>query len=307
MTIRPPCLKQRDRIGVIAPAGPVERPEILPGIALLESLGFEVLESPHLYDRQGYLAGDDQSRLNDLHAMFRDEKIKAIFCARGGFGTLRIIDRIDFGLIRDNPKITVGYSDITALLLAIHKKSALITFHGPNLRDLGQNRNRNLEALLKLVCSGGSMNLDFPQGREIKGGRATGKLLGGNLSLICHLVGTPYMPSLRGALLFIEERGEPLYRIDRMLTHLKLSGLLGGCVGLMAGSFEKCGDAASIELLLKERLSDLDIPVVGGLQVGHGKENIPIPIGARATLDTGKMSLSIPKGCVGPRKAQDMA
>ncbi|MBU2498199.1 MAG: LD-carboxypeptidase [Proteobacteria bacterium] len=300
MTIRPPRLKEGDRIGVIAPAGPVDRPEILPGIALLESFGFEVFESPHLFERQGYLAGDDQSRLNDLHAMYRDERVKAILCARGGFGTLRLIDRIDFDLIRENPKITVGYSDITALLLAIHKKTALITFHGPNLRDLGRNENRNLEALLKLVSFGGSMNLDFSEGREIRGGRATGTLLGGNLSLICHLVGTPYLPSLQGALLFIEERGESLYRIDRMISHLKLSGLLDGCVGLMAGSFEECGDLSSIELLLEESLSDLDIPMVGGLQVGHGKENIPLPMGVQASLDTARMTLSITEACVGP-------
>ncbi|MFH1122630.1 MAG: LD-carboxypeptidase [Pseudomonadota bacterium] len=300
MTISPPRLNRGDRIGVIAPAGPVNQPEILPGITLLESLGFEVHGSPHLYERQGYLAGDDPSRLNDLHAMVRDERVKAILCARGGFGTLRILDKINFDLIRENPKIIVGYSDITALLLAIHKETGLITFHGPVLRDLGKNENRNLEAFLRLVSSEAPTTLDLQGGRVIRGGEATGVLLGGNLSLICHLLGTRFMPSLEGALLFIEEKGEPLYRLDRMLTHLRLSGQLKGCAGLIAGSFEECGDLPSIDLLLKDSLSDLDIPMIAGLQAGHGEANFPLPIGVRATLDTERMTLTMMEACVAP-------
>jgi len=299
--IKPPRLKEGDRIGVVAPAGPVLKDEIQPGLDFLKSLGFEPVCSPHLYDQKGYLAGEDKARLKDLHAMFSDKKIKAVFCARGGYGTHRILQELDYGLFSRNPKILVGYSDITALLFALFKKSGLISLHGPVLRDLLKGGGRNAALLMKLMTSDGLITMNFPNGTTIRKGKAEGVVLGGNLRMICHLIGTPFLPSFKGKLLFMEDKGEPLYRIDRMLTHLFLSGEMEKCAGLMIGSFEECGDSASVFDLFRERCSRLSVPIVSGLPVGHGEQNVPLPIGARAVLDTRTMSLEFKEPWVGTR------
>ena len=298
MKIKLPRLEKGDRIGIVAPAGPVLREEIQPGLDFLESHGFEPMCSPHLYEQKGYLAGEDKARVKDLHAMFREKKIKAVLCARGGYGTHRILQELDYGLFSRNPKIFVGYSDITALLFALFKKSGLITLHGPVLRDLLKGEGRNAALLLKLMTSDELTTVNFPSGTAVKKGRAEGVVLGGNLSLICHLIGTPFLPSFKGKLLFIEEKGEPLYRVDRMLTHLLLSGGLEKCAGLMVGSFEECGDPAFVIDLVRERCSRLNMPILTGLPVGHGDQNVPLPIGVRAVLDTGTMSLEFKEPCV---------
>jgi muramoyltetrapeptide carboxypeptidase len=296
--IKPPKLREGDRIGIIAPAGPVLEEEIQPGLDLLESLGFEPVCSPHLFDQKGYLAGEDKARVKDLHAMVRDKKIKALLCARGGYGTHRILQNLDYPLFSRNPKIFVGYSDITALLFALYRKVGMLTIHGPVLRDLLKGKGGNAALLVKLMTSDELTTVNFPRGTIIKRGRAEGVVLGGNLSLICHLIGTPFLPSFKGKLLFIEEKGDPLYRIDRMLTHLLVSGELEKCAGLMVGTFEECGDPASVIDLVRERCSALSMPIVTGLPVGHGEQNVPLPIGARAVLDTGTMSLEFKEACI---------
>ena len=297
---KPTKLRQGEKIGVIAPAGPVLQTELQDGIDLLESFGYEIVLSRHLFDRQGYLAGEDNARLEDLHTMFTDPSVKTVFCARGGYGTLRILDRIDYDILRSNPKIVVGYSDITALLLAIHKETGLVTFHGPVMKELNQRNIGNLEACLNLVSHERSPELELAGGRPLKPGKATGRLLGGNLSLICHLIGSPYMPSLKGAILFIEEKGEDPYRIDRLLTHLRLGGVLAQVAGLIAGAFEECGDRAEIDRLLLDTVSGLNIPVLTGLPIGHGLINVTLPIGLPATIDSETMTLKIQESCVTP-------
>ena len=297
---KPRQLNQGEAIGVIAPAGPVLDSELLPGIQLLESFGHKVVLAPHLYHKKDYMAGEDDVRLEDLHAMFSDKRVKAIICARGGYGTLRILDKIDYDLIRDNPKILVGYSDITALLLAVHKKTGLVTFHGPVVKELTKRSIGNLESLLNLVGTDGLFKLELVGGKPLKPGNSKGTLMGGNLSLICHLIGSPFMPSLKGAILFVEEKGEDLYRIDRMLTHLRLSGLLDETNGLIAGAFEDCGDRAGIEQLLLETAYGFDMPVITGLPLGHSLINISLPIGLQATIDSETMTLEITEPCVTP-------
>ena len=298
MSLKPFRLKQGDRIGVPAPAGPVEKEELQEGIELLQSLGFPVILSEHALSRKGYLAGEDELRLRDLHAMFRDERVKAILCARGGYGTLRLFEHIDFDLIRRHPKILIGYSDITALLLAVSKKTGLVTFHGPVLKDLGKNGGENLRSLMKLITSGEPVVMECPGARALIQGSAEGKLVGGNLTLITHLLGTPFLPSAKGTLLFIEEKGEALYRVDRMLTHLHLSGFFGACRGIMVGAFEDCGDPADVEALIEERLGGLHVPIMTGFPFGHGEENTALPIGAKAALDTARKRLSLKEPCV---------
>jgi muramoyltetrapeptide carboxypeptidase len=298
LTVKPARLRERDGVGIIAPAGPITPSELSTGIAFLISLGHRVALGSHIYSIEGYMAGDDEGRLEDLHAMFKDDRVKAILCARGGYGTLRLLNRIDYELIRRKPKIMVGYSDITALLWAFYCKTGLVTFHGPVVRDLSEQRLGNLKSFFSVIGSGDPMNLDLSGGQVVKPGKARGVLLGGNLSLICHLIGTPFMPSLRGVILFIEDKGEALYRIDRMLTHLKLSGLCDGLAGVLIGGFEQCAEPLSINDLVLDRLADLEIPIVSGLKVGHGRENIVVPLGVSAVLDSESMTLSITEPCV---------
>jgi muramoyltetrapeptide carboxypeptidase len=300
VNIKAPRLRPEDRIGIIAPAGPITQDQLQPEIDLLKKKGYSITLSPHLYRKKYYLAGDDDFRLQDFHLMFQDKEIKAVLCARGGYGSLRLIDKIDYELIKNNPKIIIGYSysDITALLLAINKKTGLITFHGPVVREYSVNQGINLNNLFNLVSSSKHFELNLSGGKVIKDGNAKGVLLGGNLSMISHLTGTPFMPSLAGAILFIEEKGEPIYRIDRMLTHIRLSGALDHLAGLIAGQFMDCGDMEDINRLLIDIVPGNNVPVLSGLPIGHGKVNMTLPIGLAAELDTGSMLLSIMDTCV---------
>ncbi len=298
MTIKPRRLEPGDTIGVIAPAGPVAQEEIQPTIDLLYKKGYRIREAPNLFNRKGYLAGHDYARLDDLHSMFSDNGIKAIFCARGGYGSIRILDKIDYDLILDNPKIIVGYSDITALLFAIFQRTGLVTFHGPMLRDLAQDGGNNLGDFLELSSSDTPRIYDLSGGMVLNKGKARGMVLGGNLSIISSLMGTPFMPMMKGAILFIEDRCESLYRIDRMLSQLRQGGIIGGLSGLIAGRFVDCGDISDINELLKDITSGIDIPLINGLLVGHDRENRTIPIGIHAELDTEDMTLSFLETCV---------
>ncbi len=296
--IKPPALRPGDAVGVIAPAGRVNESDLRPGLKILESSGFEVRLGAHLFDGIRYTAGNDAARLDDFHSMFLDRDIKAIFCARGGYGSMRLLDKINYGLIRENPKIILGYSDVTALLLAVQKRCGLATFHGPMVREFNQMDRENWEFLINILSAGGPLSVSLGAGKVLISGRATGRLVGGNLSLICHLLGTPFFPSLEGCILFLEEKGEAPYRLDRMLTHLALSGQLERLSGLVAGDFEECGDGAFINGLLTDIFSDLGIPLATGLPVGHGRKNLVLPIGITAELDTGHMTLAITETCV---------
>lgn len=296
--IKPPRLELGDRIGIISPAGPVSESDLRAGCEILASSGLRVRPAPHLYDRNGYLAGKDEARLEDLHAMFQDQEIKAIFCARGGYGSLRLLDGIDYDRIKSNPKIMVGFSDITALLMAIYEKTGLVVFHGPMVRDLASGHPDNRQGLLRMLFSDQPVSWDLTECEILAPGKARGPLMGGNLSLVCHLLGTPFMPSLDGCILFLEDRGEAAYRLDRMLTHLTLSGKLKGVSGIIAGQFDENGVEAMQNRLLLDIASDLDIPLVVGFPVGHGKRNLALPMGPSAELDTELMMLTVREACV---------
>jgi len=294
--IKAPHLQPNQTVGIIAPASPVNQSEISEGLKLLESFPLKIKQGEHIFDRLNYLAGSDNDRVSDLHQMFSDPEIKAIFCARGGYGSARLLNKIDFDLIRKNPKIIVGFSDLTALLLAIYNKSGLITIHGPTLSDLP--KNKNWPNLSELITASHRPQIFFKQGKEINKGKAKGILLGGNLSTICSLLDTPFLPSFECVILFLEEKGESPYRLDRMLTQLILSGRLDRLSALIIGQIEDCGEKESIYNLLKERLSGLSIPVVTGLPFGHGNENISLPLGLPALLDTEKMILEIEESAI---------
>jgi muramoyltetrapeptide carboxypeptidase len=277
-------LKKGDTIGIIAPASPVSEEEIEPAIRLIEEEGYRVIKGNHLYDKMGYLAGKDEDRLTDLHDMFLDMDIKAVLCARGGYGTPRLLNNIDYDLIREHPKPLAGFSDITAMLFALYNMTGMNVWHGPMLRGI-TGREEYLKGLLKLMSTDGEIYFPLSGDNVVREGKARGRLLGGNLSMICSMIGTPYLPSFEDSILFIEERGEPLYRIDRMLTQLRLSGMLNGIKGFIGGNFQDCGDPDSIDDLLFDAFSSVS-PVYRGFPAGHGDRNHPLPIGAEAELDT---------------------
>lgn len=294
--IKGPRLKPNQTVGIIAPSSPVEQSEISEGLKLLESFPLKVTQGQHLFDRLDYLAGSDQERVSDLHEMFSDPEVKAIFCARGGYGSARLLREIDFSMIRNNPKIFVGFSDLTAPLIALYKECGLVTIHGPTLTNFPNNKN--WEHLSRLITTSRRSQVSFQHGSVINEGKARGILLGGNLSTLCSLLDTPYLPSFDGMILFLEEKGESPYRLDRMLTQLLLSNRLNGLVGLAIGQMVDCGKEEEVNSLLYERLGELPIPVVTGLPIGHGGENISLPLGLPALLDTERMVLEIEEAAV---------
>jgi muramoyltetrapeptide carboxypeptidase len=296
--IKPLMLMPGDHIGILSPAGPVNASDLQNGLEVLESSGYRIHLAPHIYDAQGYLAGDDKDRLEDLHAMFNHRDIKAIMCARGGYGSMRLLDRIDYHLIKRNPKIIIGYSDITALLLAIYTKTGLITFHGPTVKELSSKNQTVLDHLLQIISTQRPVELKLPLSSVLIAGRASGTFLGGNLSLISHLLGTPYLTTFDHCILFLEEKGELPYRVDRMLIHLRLSGQLEKIAGIVAGEFKDCGEMEHIHHLLINAVEGLGIPVIAGLPAGHGLKNLALPIGITANLNTDQMILSFDEACV---------
>jgi muramoyltetrapeptide carboxypeptidase len=287
--IKAPRLQPNQTVGVIAPSSPVSQSEISQGLRLLESFPLKIKPGVHLFDGLNYLAGSDHDRVSDLHQMFSDPDIKAIFCARGGYGSARLLNKIDFNLIRKNPKLIVGFSDLTALLIALYKQSGLITIHGPTLSDLP--KSKNWVHLSGLITTSHRPRILFK-------GKAKCILLGGNLSTLCALLDTPFLPPFEGVVLFLEEKGESPYRLDRMLTHLLLSDRLDRLSALVIGEIEDCGEKEIINSLLEERLGGLNIPVVAGLPVGHGAENISLPLGLPALLDTERMLLEVEESAV---------
>lgn len=302
MTIKPWALETGQQIGIIAPAGPVDPEKLRPGLEILSNLGFKPVLGPHLFKKTGYLAGDDSSRLKDFHEMIKNENIKAVFCARGGYGSSRLLNRIDYDLIGRHPKIILGFSDITALLLSIWGKTGLITFHGPLATGLDKGLGNNITALMNLIGGRNDISIDLKPAGVYCSGQTEGFLIGGNLSLMVHLIGTPYLPSLDGGILFLEDKGEAPYRLDRMLTHLGLSGRIKNIKGLMLGNFLDCGTGEELRQVMDNCLSSMDIPIVHGCPFGHGDKNVTLPLGARVKLDTGKMILKVLESPV--RKAE---
>ena len=310
---RPPRLAPGQTIGMVAPSAAPNEPErIRFAIDTVESLGFKVKPGRHLYDRDGYLAGADEARAADLNAMFADDGVDAIWCVRGGYGASRILRALDYALMQRNPKALIGYSDITALHMAIHRHAGLVTFHGPvafrafTPYTLGELR-RVLWTGETPTRLGGPPPFERAEGRvdwdnrvtTLVPGRARGRLLGGNLCLMSHLCGTPYFPDLRGAILFLEDVEEAYYRIDRMLTQLWLAGALAEVAGIAFGKFTGCGPSPfflqnrPLEDILAERCRALGVPAVSGIMVGHIDDQTTLPVGCLAELDADAGTLTL--------------
>jgi len=284
--IRPPAIKPGDLIGVAAPAGPFEPERFSAGLERLEALGFKLRVPDQIFDRDGYLAGSDQRRAETLIALLTDPEVKAVMAARGGYGSMRLLERLPLETLRKQPKILIGFSDLTALLLGLHRAAGLVTFHGPVVTSLAEADQAAIDHLKRLLTGQRVFPLGLEETRVIVPGRVEGPLLGGNLTLLVHLLATPWLPDLDGAILLIEDVGEALYRLDRMLTALKLSGVLSKCAGIIVGRLENCGPAEEIENLLDRTLADFPGPVLADFPAGHGPGNLALPLGPKAVLDT---------------------
>jgi muramoyltetrapeptide carboxypeptidase len=290
--VMPKRLAPGDTIGIVAPASPFDRAEFDRGIAALKAMGFCVSIPEGLFNRNGYLAGSDHHRADLVNRCFRDPSIKAVLCARGGYGSMRMLSYLDFESIRKNPKIFAGFSDVSALLSVLYTHCGLVTFHAPAATTLDDTASETMDSMLKAFCSGESLEFRLRNGIALRDGSATGPVSGGNLTTLCHLVGTPFAPRFNGQILFLEDRGEAPYRIDRMLTQMKLAGCFEGIAGLVLGSFTDCGNISEIYRIVDDIFSEYPIPMLAGLEVGHDKTNMTIPLGLAATLDADRHLLS---------------
>lgn len=310
VVLKPRRLAPGDTIGLVAPASSsLEDEGIRFSIDLVRSLGFKVKQGAHIFDRQQYLAGADRARADDVNSMFADDTVDAIFCLRGGYGTLRILPYLDYDLIHKKPKILLGMSDITGILTAIHTKTGVVGFHGPNAS--GSFSDYSLSEFKKVLMQpartseiGAAPPFEAGEGKVdktnrltfINGGVAKGRLIGGNLTLISVLMGTEFEPDFQDRIVFLEDVHEAPYRIDRMLTQLRLAGKLQQAAAIVFGKFtdaETDGNTFSLEEVMRDRTEDLGIPVVRGLMIGHVRDQTVVPIGIEAELngDTGTLRL----------------
>jgi muramoyltetrapeptide carboxypeptidase len=308
--IRPTALRPGDTIAFVAPAGPAALPPIRAYADRLEKDGYRVIIPPGIEHRKsGYLAGTDEQRADELNRMIRDPRVRAIFPVGGGYGLTRILDRIDYAALRNDPKIITGYSDLTALHLAVARQARLITFHSPmpmhNLwrgdkpefsfaaesfrRAVFADRYKKGESGYNIVVPGDARPV------KLVGGTARGRLLGGNLTLICATLGTPYALQSKGAILLIEDTNEAPYRVDRMLSQLRLAGVLDSVAGLVVGSFSPADhpDAKELDRVLREGLGTLKVPVLTKFPVGHTPLNATLPHGGVVEIDADRGSLRV--------------
>lgn len=323
---KPRALRPGDTIGICSPAGPIDPARLARLVERLDAWGFTVRVAPHTYSRHGYLAGTDAERLADLNAMLRDPSLAAIVASRGGYGTMRLLPGIDYEALVRAPKAIIGFSDITALHLALARQCGLVTFHGPmsNLESDENASTFNAEQLHRALTSTAALGpVRQPPGgpplETLVPGRASGVLVGGNLTLIAATLGTPYEIDTLGAILLFEDVGEEPYRIDRMLTQLILAGKIAGAAGIVIGEMERCLSTAggvpieedpqvpsaerrslTLREVFCELLAPFGKPVLSGLCFGHGKYCATIPLGVQATLDAGAQTLIIDEpACVG--------
>jgi len=296
--IKPPRLRPGDRVGLVSPAtAAFETEPTKIWVDALETLGFEVILGDNYYDRHGYFAGEDAARASDINAFFKEPSIKMIF-ARGGWGAPRVLPLLDYDMIRANPKVLLGYSDATALLSAVHTKTGLVTFHGPSPLN-----TFSAEHFRRVVMNGENYTMSNPtfitsndlvqtenRIQTIRGGKATGRILGGNLSLLTAITGSEYLPKWEGSILFIEDVDEAVYRVDRMMTELALSGVLNKIAGFIFGRCTDCDPGGgfgslTMEEMLAEHIVPLGIPAFSGSMIGHIEEQFTIPIGIDVEID----------------------
>ena len=309
-TRKPPRLRPGDTVGLVEPAGFTDDAfDLQLVLETVRAMGLVPKPARHLQARYGYLAGRDEARAADLNAMFRDRDVRAVFAVRGGWGSARILPHLDWATIRANPKLLIGFSDITALHLAFAARAGSTTIHGPNAA--GAWGKLSWDAFRALVFDAAAPTYRNPPASEdrlvqrsgrtrtFRPGKATGRLLGGNLTVLSALVGTPYMPDFTGAILFLEDVDEAPYRIDRMLTQLRLAGILRRVAGVVWGQCTNCRASGpsyggfTLSEVLDQHLSPLGVPAFEGLLVGHVADQFSLPVGIRAEMDAAAGTIRI--------------
>ncbi|MCB2154532.1 LD-carboxypeptidase [bacterium] len=308
---RPPALQSGDRVALVSPAGPLQsEDELQKCIAAIENLGFEVECGAHVRGRIDYLAGSDDERGGDLQQAFDSPDIRGIFCVRGGYGSGRLLSKLDFSVLQKQPKIFAGFSDLTSLHGALGRKARMATLHTPTIATALVNEpldERSRDLMVRILTSPepvGSL-ADAMEWREpwvIRGGHAEGTLIGGNLTVFTTLLGTPYIPSPEGKILFLEDVGEEPYRLDRAINHLVQSGYLSRVRGIVLGQFTNCESEHATrdkpEVVLERCLAPLGIPVLGGVPCGHGRPCASLPFGCRVVMEATRGDLLLKEALV---------
>ncbi|WP_309090069.1 LD-carboxypeptidase [Phenylobacterium sp.] len=307
--VRPPVLRAGDRVAVVNPSTAIHDPAAAERAGLvIAALGLTPVLPPSLLSRPRDLAGSRRHRLDELHAAFGDPAIKGVFCARGGYGVSEIVEDVDYGLIGRNPKVFVGFSDLTLLQLAIRRRTGLVTFHG-RMPGLTRFPAYSLEALRRAVCDprplgvlqnppeANALRPSYPL-RTIAGGVAEGRLTGGNLAMILAAMGTPWEIDTRKAILFFEDVDESPYSVARMLLTLKHAGKFRDVAGVVVGAFARSDGASDVtpytlNEVFDQVLGQVGVPVFSGLAIGHTDEQLTLPVGARARIDAGARTLTI--------------
>jgi muramoyltetrapeptide carboxypeptidase len=305
--IKPVRLKKGDTVAISSPAGAVWDDKLVPEFtAILEGLGLNVVLGETLVQKYGFLAGDDKLRAKELNDFFANTNIKAIFSAKGGWGCARLLDKLDYEIIKSNPKIIMGFSDITCLLNAIYAKTGLITFHGPvGNSSWGDFSMKYVKQILfdakKSLMSTTGFAQDTPI--TLTGGKAKGILVGGNMSVLTAMIGSNYLPDWKGKILFLEETAEEPYRLDRMITHLKIAGILDQLAGFVWGKCVKCDaeepdKAFTFMQLLDQQIKPLNIPAFYGAMVGHIENKYTMPIGVEVEIDADRGTIQMLEAAV---------
>ena len=309
--VRPKRLTAGDTVALVAPASATfQSVDLDIARESLEALGLKVKVGRHLLGRHGYLAGADKDRAADINGFFDDREVRAVLPIRGGWGSARVLPYLDFDTIRRNPKIVLGYSDITALLLSIHARTGLVTFHGPN--GMGRWDAWSVDYVRRVLFNAEAATLENPRSlsdrnslvqidnrvRTIHPGTARGRLLGGNLTVLTAIMGSPYLPAWDGAILFLEDVGEDLYRIDRMFTQLKLAGVLEKIRGFIFGTCAECGPgegfaSLTLEEIFADHIKPLGVPAWSGAMIGHQMQQWTIPVGADVEIDAARGTITL--------------
>ncbi|HEX6599382.1 MAG TPA: LD-carboxypeptidase [Gemmatimonadaceae bacterium] len=293
----PSPLSAGARVALVAPAGPLRgEQELQAAITHATSLGWEPVVAKHALSRHGYLAGTDEERAADFNAALRDDDVDGIWCLRGGYGAMRILDALEYDAMRRHPRPLLGYSDITALHCAVNVCCGVVSYHAPTAR--GELTDFSRDSLVRAVVAQVDSCGSAPLARTLRDGRAAGRLVGGNLALLAALAGTPYAPDYTGAILVLEDVGEANYRIDRMLQQLRLSGAFDRLAGIAVGQFTEGADeteteSCSLDEILRDVAAAARVPALAGIPLGHIADQWTIPIGARAELDAGARTLHV--------------
>jgi muramoyltetrapeptide carboxypeptidase len=290
-TRKPPRLGPGSVIGIAAPSGPFDRQSFERGLEVLRAMQFRVRVPEGLSAARGYLAGTDAHRAAILESLFCDPGVDAVMAARGGYGSLRLLPLLDYERLAVQPKILIGFSDITALLAVMGSRCGMVTFHGPMVMTLADASEKTLRGLREAVSSDRPLEMALEAAIVLRPGAASAPLCGGNLNTLCHLLGTPFAPRFRNRIVFLEDRGEAPYRVDRMLTHMKTAGCFEGVRGLVLGSFADCGSLEEIAAIVEEIFHEATFPILAGMEAGHCDPNLTLPLGVRAELDADKRLL----------------